>query len=248
MQAAALWLRYNPEPMTTMNANSRLSELLDLESAPIAVAFRPAPPPGVKRVDKAGPAGCAYWKLAAEGQVFYTQAADYYNCPVGAHTHGVELPPEQAKELEGVVGTMVGLEYIRMEEVAALPRLTGPFAVAVYAPLSQTPCEPDVVLVRGTARQIMLVAEAARAAGIGSDGATMGRPACSMIPEAIRAARANTSLGCVGNRVYTGLGDDELYFTIPGPRLGDVVAKLETIVRANRELQQYHQQRKASLS
>ena len=69
-----------------------------------------------------------------------------------------------------------------------------------------------------------------------------------MIPEAIRAARANTSLGCVGNRVYTGLGDDELYFTIPGPQLGDVVAKLETIGRANRELQQYHQQRKASLS
>src|SRR5207247_428312 len=83
--------------------------------------------------------------------------------------------------------------------------------------------DPDVVLVRGTARQIMLVAEAARAAGIGHDGPALGRPACSMIPEAMRAARGNTSLGCIGNRVYTGLGDDELYFTVPGGRLDEVV-------------------------
>jgi uncharacterized protein (DUF169 family) len=233
--------------MTTAAAGVRLSQLLGLESAPVAVAFRPAPPAGVRHVDKAGPAGCAYWKLAAEGQVFYTKAADYYNCPVGAYTHGVELPAGRAKELEAVVGTMVGLQYIRMEEVAALPRLTAPFDVAVYAPLAEAPCEPDVVLVRGTARQIMLVAEAASAAGIGADGATMGRPACAMIPEAMRSVRGNTSLGCIGNRVYTGLGDDELYFTIPGARLGEVIAKLETITTANRELEQYHRQRRATL-
>ena len=77
------------------------------------------------------------------------------------------------------------------------------------------------------------VAEAARAAGIGHDGAAMGGPACAMIPQAMSAARGNTSLGCIGNRVYTGLGDAELYFTIPGARLPDVVAKLETVVHAN---------------
>ena len=72
---------------------------------------------------------------------------------------------------------------------------------------------------------------------------TLGRPACSMIPEALRAARGNTSLGCIGNRVYTGLGDGELYFTIPGAALPAVVAKLETIVRANQELEHYHENR-----
>jgi hypothetical protein len=138
---------------------------------------------------------------------------------------------------------MVGLEYIRMEEVPAMPKRTEPFGVAVYAPLAEAPVDPDVVLVRGDARQIMLVAEAARAAGIGHDGASMGRPACSMIPQAMSTARGNTSLGCIGNRVYTGLGDAELYFTIPGSRLPDVVAKLETVVHANRELQQYHERR-----
>src|SRR5262249_4920720 len=102
------------------------------------------------------------------------------------------------------------------------------------------PVEPDAVLVRGNARQIMLVAEAARAAGIGHEGPTLGRPACSMIPEAMRAARGNTSLGCIGNRVYTGLGDGELYFTIPGASLPSVGAKLDTIAHPNREPQQYH--------
>jgi len=233
--------------MNVKHTAAKLSELLGLRIAPVAVAFRAAAPAGVGRVARAGPAGCAYWRWAAEGRVFYTEAADHYSCPVGSYTHGVTLPPDRARELEGVVGTMVGLQYIRMEEVQTLPRLTAPFGVAVYAPLADAPVDPDVVLVRGNARQIMLVAEAARAAGIGHDGPALGRPACSMIPEAMRAARGNTSLGCIGNRVYTELGDDEFYFTIPGARLDEVVLKLETIVHANRELEQYHEGRRQTL-
>lgn len=233
--------------MDARTAGRRMTELLGLRAAPVAVTFTSAAPAGVPRVAKTGPAGCAYWKQAAEGAVFYTEAADHFNCPVGSHTHGVGLPPERAKELEGVVGTMVGLQYIRMEEVGALPRRTEPFKVAVYAPLAEAPVPPDVVLVRGRARQIMLVAEAARAAGLAGDAAAMGRPACAMIPAVLDGPGAVTSLGCIGNRVYTGLGDDELYFTIPGGRIGDVVERLETVLHANRELEQYHQARRASL-
>jgi uncharacterized protein (DUF169 family) len=233
--------------MTSREAAHALSNLLGLRRPPVAIAFRPSAPAGVSRVTQAGPAGCAYWRLAAEGHVFYTEAADHHNCPVGSFTHGVELPPERASELESVVGTMVGLQYIRMEEVGALPRIARPWSVAVYAPLAAAPVDPDVVLVRGTARQIMLVAEAARAAGIGQEGPALGRPACSMIPEAMRGARGNTSLGCIGNRVYTGLGDDELYFTVPGSRVADLVARLETIVHANGELERYHEGRRESI-
>jgi uncharacterized protein (DUF169 family) len=86
----------------------------------------------------------------------------------------------------------------------------------------------------------MLVAEAARAVGIGPEGALMGRPACAMIPETISSARSIASLGCIGNRVYTGLEDDELYFSIPGSRVGEVVDKLETIINANNELQRFY--------
>ena len=233
--------------MNVEQAAKKLAGTLGLRTPPIAVAFRDRAPEGVARVERAGPAGCAYWRLAAEGRVFFTEGADHYNCPVGSYTHGVELPPERAKELSDVVGTMVGLRYIRMEEVPAMPRLAGPFGVAVYAPLAQSPVDPDVVLIRGTARQIMLAAEAARAAGIGQDGATLGRPACAMIPEAMQAARGNTSLGCIGNRVYTGLGDDELYFTVPGASLAEFVDQLETIARANGALEAYHGERRRTI-
>ena len=228
-------------------AGRRLTELLDLPTPPVAVTFAAAAPAGVARVSRPGPAGCAYWKQAAEGAVFYTEAADHFNCPVGAYTHGVGLPPERAKELEGVVGTMVGLQYIRMEEVGALPRRTEPFRIAIYAPLAETPSPPDVVLVRGRARQIMLVAEAARAAGLEGDRAAMGRPACAMIPAVLEGPGGVTSLGCIGNRVYTGMGDDELYFTIPGAQVGAVVERLEAVVHATRELEKYHEARRASL-
>ena len=233
--------------MDARTAGRRLTELLGLHTPPVSVTFAAAAPAGIARVSRPGPAGCAYWKQAAEGAVFYTEAADHFNCPVGAYTHGVGLPPERAKELEGVVGTMVGLQYIRMEEVGALPRRKEPFQVAVYARLAETPTPPDVVLVRGRARQIMLVAEAARAAGLEGDRAAMGRPACAMIPAVLEGPGGLTSLGCIGNRVYTGMGDDELYFTIPGGKVGLVVEHLETVLHANRELEKYHEARRVSL-
>ena len=68
-----------------------------------------------------------------------------------------------------------------------------------------------------------------------------------MIPAVLGGPAGVTSLGCIGNRVYTGLADDELYFTIPGPRVGDVVERLESVLHANRELEGYHQGRRASL-
>ena len=229
--------------MNHTSHGDRLQALLGLQWPPIAVAFQANPPPDLQRVGTAGPSGCTYWKLAAEGKSFYTEAADHYNCPIGSFTHGIDLPPVQAQELEGLVGTMIGLEYIRQEEIPTIPRRDAPFRVAIYAPLSEAPCDVDVVLVRGNAKQMMLIAEAAGAAGLGSDGALMGRPTCAMIPAAMQGGDVTTSLGCIGNRVYTGLGDDEFYAAIPGSKLAALVDKLATIVAANRELERFHRTR-----
>ncbi len=86
--------------------------------------------------------------------------------------------------------------------------------------------------------------EAAWSAGLRGDVATMGRPACAMVPQAMQSGTGTTSLGCIGNRVYTGLADDELYFAIPGPMLAAVVERLHTILRANRELEIFHTARR----
>lgn len=216
-----------------------IDELLGLTLPAVAVKFCDVPPSGLARVSEAAPSGCTYWKLAAEGQSFYTEASDHYNCPVGAYTHGAELPPAQGKELEGLIGTMISLEYLRQDEIAGIPRREEPFRYVVYAPLGEASVEPDVVLVAGNARQVMLLAEAAGAAGL-RGGAVMGRPTCAAIPEVMKSHSGVTNLGCIGNRVYTARGDDELYFAFPGDTLPQVVERLRAIVNANRELEQFH--------
>lgn len=222
-----------------------LIEMLGLRFSPVGIAFRETPPPGVPRIDGPAPAGCAYWRLAAEGRVFHTAAEDHHGCPIGAHTHGVPLPEATQRELAALAERMVGLEYLRPEEVDSLPRREAPFGVAIYAPLEAAPGEPDVVIVRGNARQIMLLMEACRAAGFGPEGAAMGRPACALVPETLRRGGAVTSLGCIGNRVYTALGDDEFYLSLPGAALPVVTERLAVLARANRELEAFHRARRA---
>jgi uncharacterized protein (DUF169 family) len=223
-----------------MSAAMQFSELLGLARQPVAVKFQDKPPPGVPRIDHAAPSGCTYWKYAAEQGTFYTEAPDHYGCPIGSYTHGIDLPEETAKELEGVVGMMVQLQYLDPKEVAGIPRRNKPFGVAVYAPLGDARFEPDVVLVAGNAKQMMLLAEAIHAAGIGTESSLMGRPTCAAIPAVMQSRGAATSLGCIGNRVYTGLEDDELYCAIAGSQLEAVAEKLATIVNANRELERFH--------
>jgi uncharacterized protein (DUF169 family) len=240
-------LQQSPHPKAEGAAmmSNQLQDLLGLRVPPIAVTFQETAPANVPRVEAAGPSSCAYWKRAAAGQTFYTEATDHYNCPIGGYTHGVVLPPAQMQELQGVVETMINLGYLRAEEVPNVPRRETPFRVAVYAPLSAVSSVPDVVLVRGNARQLMLLEEAVQAANVGGSAALMGRPTCAALAATLRSDRAVSSLGCIGNRVYTDLGDDEFYYFLPGPQLNAVVAKLEGIVHANRELEKYHQARLA---
>jgi uncharacterized protein (DUF169 family) len=155
----------------------------------------------------------------------------------------VPLNEAERAELAGLIGTMVGLEYLKMEDLPRIPTMGPPFEVAVYAPLERAPVPPDVVLVRGNARQLMLLAEAAAAAEVAPTGVTLGRPTCAVVPEAIGTQKTAASWGCIGNRVYTGLADGEAYFAIAGAQLASVEARLAVILRANRELEKFHRAR-----
>ncbi|HTQ86545.1 MAG TPA: DUF169 domain-containing protein [Candidatus Solibacter sp.] len=234
--------------MESRSSAARLKSLLGLECNPVAVAFSDSPPAGLARIGSPAVSGCTYWKLAAEGRAFYTEAEDHFGCPVGAHTHNVLMPAEKQKELEGMVGTMVQLEYIRMEEIPQIPQRKRPMAIASYAPLDAATFSPDAVLVRGNPRAIMLLAEAAAAAGAPVHEGVMGRPTCALIPVTADNGRAAASAGCIGNRVYTGLREDEMYFSIPGRQLDAVLAKLETIAHANQELESFHRSRRGTAS
>ena len=138
---------------------------------------------------------------------------------------------------------MIQLQYLTAGEVPQIPRRPGPLRFVAYAPLGEAAFPPDVVIFRGNARQIMLLTEAARAAGAFAEGTLMGRPACAAIPQALAASRGVASIGCIGNRVYTQLGDDELYLVLPGRALVETLEQLGTITAANSELERFHRLR-----
>ena len=225
----------------------QLSEALGLPRRPVAVAFRDTPPAGVAPFAGVEPSSCSFWRLAARGATFYTVPADHYNCPIGSYTHNVPLPPDRAPELEQTLSLMAGIGYIKMDEVPGIPRLPKPPGVVIYAPLGDVPLEPDVVLLAGRPGRVMLLQEAALRAGVRAQAPLLGRPTCMALPAAlIHGVVAST--GCIGNRVYTDIGEDELYVTVPGKDLPRIAEEVQTIASANRTLSEYHQARRQVLA
>src|SRR5207302_901190 len=103
--------------------------------------------------------------------------------------------------------------------------LPEPPGVVIYAPLGDTPVEPDVVVFSGRPGRVMLLHEAALRAGVRAHAPLFGRPTCMALPAAL-AGGVVLSTGCIGNRVYTDVGEDEIYVTIPGrdlARLADAL-------------------------
>jgi uncharacterized protein (DUF169 family) len=229
------------------NLEQRLSAAIHLERRPVAVAFRQEPPAGVQPFSGTVPSGCSFWRLAAQGQTFYTVPGDHYNCPIGSYTHHIDLPAERAQELTQVLGIMGSIGYIKMEEIPGIYRAPETPGVVVYAPLGETPVEPDAVLVSGRPGRLMLLGEAALAAGLGSQSPLLGRPTCMAIPAAM-AQGTIVSSGCIGNRVYTDIGEDEMYMVIAGPDLAKIVESAQTIAAANAQLAEYHRGRRQSLA
>ena len=225
----------------------QLAADLGLDQRPVAVAFRETPPAGVSRFNGTVPSGCTFWRLASEGQTFYTVPSDHYNCAIGSYTHNIPLPPDRAQELEQTLGFMVGIGYVRMEEVPGIPVLPKTPGAIVYAPVGDTPVDPDVVLFRGSAARVMLLQEAANRAGIAASLNMFGRPTCMALPAALAMGMV-ASTGCVGNRVYTALDEGEMYAAVPGKDLARLVETASTINSSNASLLEYHQGRRRELT
>lgn len=226
---------------------ARFAGPLRLTRKPVAVTFLDTPPAGIERFAGTEPSGCSFWRLAAAGRVFYAVPSDHFNCAVGSYTLNIPLSPEREKETEQTLQLMFGVGYIRPEDVPGIPRLAKTPAATVYSPLGATPVAPSVVLFSCRPAAAMLLNEAAMRAGSGGALPPLGRPTCMALPAAL-AKGTVSSLGCIGNRVYTGLGEDELYVAVPGADLEKVAKALETIVSANQALEEYARGRRAQLA
>ena len=225
----------------------QFADRLAMGRRPVAISFLDAEPGGVPKFSGTEPAGCSFWRLAAAGRTFYTVPADHFNCAVGAYTHNVQLPPDRVQETEATLGLMFNLGYVRPEEMPGIPRLAKEPAAVVFAPLGDAPVAPSVVLFTCKASAAMLLNEAAIRAGASSALPLLGRPSCMALPAAL-AHGTVTSLGCIGNRVYTGLGADEIYVVVPGAKLESVSEQLGVIASANAALEELARGKQASLS
>jgi uncharacterized protein (DUF169 family) len=225
----------------------RISSAVKLPRRAVAVAFLQEIPVVLEKFHGTEPSSCSFWRLAAAGKSFYTVPENHFNCAVGAYTHSVPLAAAREKETEQTLKMMFELGYVKPEEAPQIPRLAKtPMAIA-YAPLGEAEFTPDVVLFACRPSGAMLLNEAIVRAGITSGAPVLGRPTCMALPAALEAGSI-LSLGCIGNRVYTGLGEDELYVVVRGKDLPALADALDVITGANNVLREYAQGRRAALA
>ena len=101
--------------------SERLIAALELSGPPVAVTFSDQVVANHSAPIEPVAAGCKFWEQAMT-QALATTAADHANCAIGIHTHNLKGAPEsQPTELEDTLAAMRGLDYVRPDEVAAIP-------------------------------------------------------------------------------------------------------------------------------
>lgn len=220
-----------------------LVESLNLTRSPIGLAFLPSPPEGVPHYSQAVPSACTFWK-AAETALFYATAEDHYNCPIGAITQGFTPPPEVMQQGMALIGQMGKIRYFDAAEVGNVPTVQKPHQLVVYGPLTSfKDIKPDLALIISSPFQAMLLSEAVGAMvwrGAGKETHLFGRPACAVIPSALKDAAASASLGCMGARTFADIQESELLVAIPSNCLAEAGQKLAVILSANAEMRSYY--------
>jgi len=227
-------------------AAALLTESLNLDSPPIALAFADKKSAEAISVHvSSAPSACSFWRNAEKG-VFYAPAEAHFTCPVGAMVMGFELPKTVSDELMELVGIMGKCGYIAPDEPGRIPTNQAKAQGIVYGPLSQFPIEPYVVLCWLTPFQAMIWNEAAGGAAWKGEvpGTAFGRPACAALPTSVELGRPVMSLGCMGMRTFTEIASDRLLAVIPGSKLSDFAAALQSIRHTNDMMASFYVSRK----
>ena len=222
----------------------QLVSSLELSLPPVAIAFCDVVPDDVPMFQGVVPAGCAFWSQATS-RTFATAARDHALCAIGIHTHNLSgAAASQPDELQASLKAMMELDYVREDEIAAIPVMQHKLAHALYGPLADFPVQPEVVLVFAHAQHGLILSEAVARVDGGAPPA-MGRPACAIVPHVLNQQRAAMSLGCCGARAYLdALTDDVALWALPAHRLDQYCGQIAAFASANRTLTAFHQRRR----
>lgn len=221
----------------------RLTDSLTLALPPIAICFTDTVPVGVRNWMGRVPAGCRFWQEAATG-VFATSPADHDLCAIGTLTHNMEITEAHEVDRRDALAVLSDLGYVREEDIPSIPVLESRPPHVIYGPLASIPLNPDVVLLFAKVDQMLILSEASQQVEGGLPPA-MGRPACSIVPQAMNTGRAALSLGCCGARTYLDvLADDVALWALPGAKLDLYVERIAALANANAVLRTFHQIRR----
>ena len=228
--------------------NGKLAEdfigCLELKLPPIALSFSSVAPANIPAYEGVVPAGCVFWQEAAS-RTFVTSAKDHALCSIGVHTHHLAQPARTyLSELSDALKAMCDLDYVRPEEVAAIPLIKQEVKHVIYGPLAVFPLFPEVVILFAHARQSLILSEATARVDNGIPLA-MGRPACAVVPQVLNRGNAAMSLGCCGARAYLDtLSDDVAMWAFPGSKLAKYVGEIAALAHANKTLTTFHKRRR----
>jgi uncharacterized protein (DUF169 family) len=207
-----------------------LNGALHPSAPPLAITFSDEPPAGVPAYDapmpdptpdgRTGrvPAGCVFWMKGVES-TFTTVAEDHGNCSVGSMTHGFKTMDEVAGNSD--VAALLESGWVSMDMVPQIPVVTERPGAVTYGLLAETPVDPDVVLVRLTAKSLMVLSDALPGLRI------EGKPQCHIVAIAKEQGEVAASVGCMLSRVRTGMPSEETTCAIPASRLAEVVGALQ---------------------
>jgi len=222
--------------------SATISDALRLGPPPIAITFAAEAPAGVPAFDaplsapaddgRSGrvPAGCVFWMKGAD-RTFSTVAEDHGNCSVGSVTHGFKTLDEVSGNSD--VATLLESGWVTMDVVPQIPVVTEKPGAVVYGPLSETPVDPDVVLLRVNGKQLMTISDAWPGLRI------EGKPQCHIVAIAKEQGEPAASVGCALSRVRTGMNVTEMTMAIPGPRLAEFAESLERTASVDNVVARY---------
>ncbi|MEX0666204.1 MAG: DUF169 domain-containing protein [Acidimicrobiia bacterium] len=219
-----------------------LTDTLALNAPPIAITFSDAPPDGVDAFDapmpepmpdgRTGrvPAGCVFWMRATDA-TFSTVAEDHGNCSVGSMTHGFKTLDEVAGNSD--VAALLDSGWVTMDVVPQIPVITERPGAVTYGPLADSPADPDVVLLRVNAKQLMVLSDALPELRI------EGKPQCHIVAVAKEHGEIAASVGCALSRVRTGMSANEMTCAIPASKLADVLGTIQHNATADTAVARY---------
>ena len=207
-----------------------LTAALHPSAPPIAITFTSEPPDGVPGHGAPMPppapdgrtgrvaAGCVFWMDAVE-RTFTTVKADHGNCSVGSLTHGLATLDEVGGNDD--VAALLETGWVSADDVPDIPVVSERPGAITYGPLADTTVDPDVVLVRLTAKSLMVLSDALPGLRV------EGKPQCHIVAVAKEQGEVAASVGCMLSRVRTGMPSTETTCAIPATKLADVVAAVE---------------------